>query len=168
VAAFSFFKQIPEETKTIYILSNNYVVPPNELDPCGMKRKALLKWLAKTFPGKKVVETSGTIFEDYWKLVHTPHLFMDFSSFAMYAALANNGQIYSRPIYNQKYPLSNWHFWDGPTLLGRRPQQLRSIWEKEYPQKQKTIDDKFYLRLEQDYDFSKKYFEAAVEYLSTH
>jgi hypothetical protein len=117
---FSFYSSInATATQAIYIVAE----PGKQLPACAAIRAAKLKHLAQRYPKAKIQVVGGTREEDFLRLLFAPLLFKDAqSSFGMWAAVANKGQVFSVPMLpmytNNTTPDlgSDWHWVRAPVL----------------------------------------------------
>jgi hypothetical protein len=117
---FSFYSSIKKKaTQAIYIVAEL----GKQLPACAAIRAAKLKHLAARYPKAKVQVVGGTREEDFLRLLLAPLLFKDAqSSFGMWAAVANKGQVFSVPMLamytNNTTPDlgSDWHWVRAPVL----------------------------------------------------
>ncbi|WIA28952.1 hypothetical protein OEZ86_011475 [Tetradesmus obliquus] len=93
---FSFFNGIDAAaTKAIYIVAQ----PGKQLPACAAIRAAKVKHLEARYPKASVQVVGGKLEEDFLRLLFAPVLFKDAqSSFGLWAALGNKGQVFSVPM----------------------------------------------------------------------
>jgi hypothetical protein len=157
---FSFFKAMPKQIQRIVVVSN--MKPPwKAVDSCTVKNTTLFGWLEREFPDKELLYTHGSAFEDFAKVVFAPVVFLDPSSFGLWAAMGNNGTVFSTPVYGRSFPMRNWHFIDAPVLRGIRPAQLPALWEG-------MTDLSVVLKMGGDVEFARRYVGTVVKYLEEH
>jgi hypothetical protein len=117
---FSFYSSInATATQAIHIVAE----PGTQLPACAAIRAAKLKHLAARYPNAKVQVVGSTREEDFLRLLFAPLLFKDAqSSFGLWAAVANRGQVFSVPMLpmytnNTTSDLgSDWHWVRAPVL----------------------------------------------------
>lgn len=116
---FSFYKHIKPTAKNIYIVAD----PKATWPLCLAIRKAKVKWLTAKFPASKVHVVGGSLHDDFAQLLFAPVLFKDAqSSFGLWAALANTGEVWSVPMLKKYTDRTTpglgkaWHWVDAPVL----------------------------------------------------
>lgn len=116
---FSFYASIPSTAARIIIVTDLH----KRIQLCADIHAAQVKWLKAKFPRADVQVQGGTMHDDFAKLLLAPVLFKDAqSSFGLWAALANRGQVWSVPLLhthtnNTKPDLGPaWHWADAPVL----------------------------------------------------
>lgn len=117
--AFSFYRTISQSAKNIIIVTN--LAARTSL--CAQIHTAQLRWLRRSFPAADVRLEGGSMHQDFAKLLLAPVLFKDAqSSFGLWAALANRGQVWSVPLLKNFTSTTHpdlgpsWHWSDSPVL----------------------------------------------------
>jgi hypothetical protein len=79
--------------------------------PCAALNASLFARLRELVPGALLEHSSGSVEEDFPKLVFAPVLYKEASSFDLWAALANTGTVHSAPIYPSiVFDQTNWRW----------------------------------------------------------
>lgn len=118
--AFSFYDNIPATTTQIYIVTE--LVGRSEV--CEALHLAQEKYIKRAFPQANITVVGTTPHEDFGRLLYAPLLFKDAaSSFGLWAAVANKGQVWSTPLMDYfsahnltPYLGQNWHWSSAPVL----------------------------------------------------
>ena len=113
---FSFYDPIPLDTPLITIVSE----PMH--GTCNIILNHLKAYLLKKWPNTTLNSESGTIYDDFARLVTAKTLFKAMGSFGLWAAAANPHQVYSLPLYQFDggrftFPAPNWIWSHAPVLL---------------------------------------------------
>jgi hypothetical protein len=116
---FSFYQGISSTAQRIIIVTDLN----KRLQLCADIHAAQVKWLQVKFPHAEVKVEGGTMHEDFAKLLLAPALYKDAqSSFGLWAALANRGEVWSVPLLdtytnNTRPDLGPaWHWSSAPVL----------------------------------------------------
>lgn len=117
--AFSYYSHISASATTIIIVTDL-----NERTQlCADIHAAQVRWLQERYPSAQVRVEGGSMHQDFAKLLLAPALFRDAqSSFGLWAALANRGEVWSVPLLhtytNTTQPNlgASWHWLDAPVL----------------------------------------------------
>jgi hypothetical protein len=117
---FSFYNSIDAAaTQAIYIVAE----PGRQLPACAAIRAAKVKHLAARYPNATVKVVGGRLEEDFLRLLFAPVLFKDAqSSFGLWAAVANKGQVLSVPMLSLYTNVTtpdlgrDWHWVHTPVL----------------------------------------------------
>lgn len=117
--AFSFFKHISSSTTAVRIVTDLKDRAPL----CAAIHEAQIKWLKAQYPRANVTIQGDTMHQDFAQLLLAPVLFKDAqSSFGLWAAVANKGEVWSVPLLDKftnttKPDLGpQWHWSDTPVL----------------------------------------------------
>lgn len=117
--AFSFYKHISNDARRILIVTDLR----DRTQLCADIHAAQVRWLKAQFPAADVLVEGGNVHQDFAKLLLAPVLFKDAqSSFGLWAALANKGEVWSVPFLraytNNTHPDlgASWHWSDTPVL----------------------------------------------------
>ena len=88
------------------------------LSICRRKNETLHARLVARHPRAAVVHTDGDAFYDFAQLVFAPTLYKEQSSFGLWAALANNGTVWSAPLYQHEpfHTIPGWRWTAAPVL----------------------------------------------------
>jgi hypothetical protein len=113
---FSFYDPIPLHTTLITIVSE----PMH--GTCNIILNHLKAYLLKKRPNTILNVESGTLYDDFARLVTAKTLFKAMGSFGLWAAAANPHQVYSLPLYQfdggrYTFPAPNWIWSNAPVLL---------------------------------------------------
>ncbi|CAF4985411.1 unnamed protein product, partial [Rotaria sp. Silwood1] len=113
---FSAFKCIP---KIVTVLYHVYDKAQTTFF-CDVLRREQIKYLKTIRPDLIIINSPGSIWQDFAKLVYAPYVLVIYagSSFAMWASLANVGHVWIPPLYGGMTPDvgSNYHWINTPVL----------------------------------------------------
>lgn len=117
--AFSFYSSISSTATSIVVVTE--LRKRSQL--CADIHASLVKWLKAKFPTADVQVSGGSLHQDFAKLLLAPVLYKDAqSSFGLWAAVANRGEVWSVPLLsvftnNTQPDLGpKWHWVDAPVL----------------------------------------------------
>ncbi|CAF2980250.1 unnamed protein product [Rotaria sp. Silwood2] len=121
---FSVFKYIPKTVTVLY-----YVYDARRTTFfCDILRREQTKYLKSIRPDIIIIKSSGSIWQDFAKLVYAPYVLVTYagSSFALWATLANIGHVWIPPLYGGMTPDvgSNYHWISTPVLYPSIGKQL--------------------------------------------
>jgi hypothetical protein len=107
-APWSFYNSVPcDKLGQITVQSEAASVAAVPL--CAALNASLFARLALRCPTARLRYVSGSLFEDWARLVFAPTLYKDASSFGLWAALANTGTVHSAPVFpNITFAAPNW------------------------------------------------------------
>jgi hypothetical protein len=118
-AAFSFYSSISPAARSISVVAD--LVGRDPL--CARIHDAQLAWLRRKAPAANVSLVGGGIHQAFSRLLLAPVLYKDAqSSFGLWAALANRGEVWSLPLLsaytNNTQPAlgKGWHWSEAPVL----------------------------------------------------
>jgi len=96
--AFSCYQNIPKTSKRIFIIGDQPII--HSVPICLSVQKAFIRYIQNLNSNFRIFVTHGnTQSQDYASLVFAPTLFLGPSSFGLAAGMANNGTVYSTPLY---------------------------------------------------------------------
>jgi len=117
--AFSFYSSISHTARNIVIVADLQ----SRTQLCADIHSAQVKWLKAKFPAADIRVEGGSMHQDFAKLLLAPVLFKDAqSSFGLWAALANRGNVWSVPLLDKFTQTTQpdlgptWHWVDAPVL----------------------------------------------------
>lgn len=97
LSGFQVYLHAPKTTKRFLLIYEHHVFK-NEFPFCSTYLAWLIEFLRHHFPNALIVDKEGTIFNDYATIVFADVVFIEGSSFGLYAALACLGQVYIPPL----------------------------------------------------------------------
>lgn len=114
-APLAFYDTMPDKTRRVIVVGDLGTMESSPL--CQALNKIMFDYISKRHPSAELIFSSGSIFEDFSKLVFAPTLYKAASSFGLWAALANTGSVHSAVVYkNITFDAPNWHWSEHSTI----------------------------------------------------
>eukprot|EP00195_Chlamydomonas_chlamydogama_P003113 CAMPEP_0202915078 /NCGR_PEP_ID=MMETSP1392-20130828/64780_1 /ASSEMBLY_ACC=CAM_ASM_000868 /TAXON_ID=225041 /ORGANISM="Chlamydomonas chlamydogama, Strain SAG 11-48b" /LENGTH=291 /DNA_ID=CAMNT_0049606973 /DNA_START=396 /DNA_END=1271 /DNA_ORIENTATION=+ len=104
--AFSYYLNAPRDTRRFLIMHDR--MESKRFPPCELLNNMLTIFLQSKFPGAEVQVVSGTMFQDFARMVYAPVVFKDsqssFGLWACLAALGVGGKVFAVPMRTKQPP----------------------------------------------------------------